>query len=91
MTAMLAVTIATLTTGLTVTVLPSTIQEAHAQNPCNIDTRDIDAEEVGNNCEFYGNTEIDAGSPCIGPICPVRPGPILEPIPGLIRELPLDD
>ena len=51
------------------TVLPESVQEAQAQiipgsgtNPCNIFTGDIDAEEVENNCEFYGNTEIDASS-----------------------------
>ena len=70
----------TLTAGLT--VLPGSIQEAQAENPCNIDTLNIEAEEVGNNCEFYGNTEIDSSSelPCIGPICEVRPLP-----PGLIE------
>jgi hypothetical protein len=57
-----------LATGLT--VLPESVQEAQAQiiipgsgsNPCNIDTLNIEAEEVGNNCDFYGNTEIDASS-----------------------------
>ena len=62
------------------TVLPSLVQEAQAQNPCNIDTFDIEAEEIGNNCDFYGNTEIDATTEL-----PVRP-----PIPTLI-PIPLDD
>jgi hypothetical protein len=81
------------------TVLPSSVQDAQASvlpiptprpgsgsNPCNIDTLDIDAEEVGNNCDFYGNTEIDASSegsdlPCDprNPLCEIiRPGPITE-------------
>ena len=76
----------TITTGLT--VLPSSIQEAQAQgNPCNIDTLDIDAEEVGNNCEFYGNTEIDASSEGSGLPCVPFPECLR---PGLI-EIPIDD
>jgi hypothetical protein len=93
---MATLTVATIfAAGLT--VLPSSIQEAQASalpipipgsgsNPCNIDTLDIDAEEVGNNCDFYGNTEIDASSdgsdlPCDprNPLCEIiRPGPITE-------------
>jgi hypothetical protein len=74
-------TIATvLTAGLT--VLPSSVQEVRAENPCNIDTFDIDAEEVGNNCDFYGNTEIDASTEL-----PVRPPPPT----GILVPIPLDD
>lgn len=62
MATMLAVAVTTtLTAGLT--VLPGSTQDAQAQgSPCNIDTFDIDAEEAGNNCEFYGNMEIDAST-----------------------------
>jgi hypothetical protein len=49
-----------LAVGLVALTLP--LQDAEAETPCNIDTLDIDAEEVGNNCDFYGNTEIDASS-----------------------------
>ena len=57
-----------LATGLT--VLPESVQEAQAENPCNIDTTDIEAEEVGNNCDFYGNTEIDSSSGLLGRLGP---------------------
>jgi len=60
MAAMLAVG-TVLAVGLT--VLPSSIQEVQAQGiPCDIFPADIDADEISNNCEFHGNTEIDASS-----------------------------
>jgi hypothetical protein len=78
MTAVLAVA-TVLAAGLT--VLPESVQEAQAANPCNIDTTDIDAEEVGNNCDFYGNTEIDESSGLLG-----RLGPSASPC----NTFPLD-
>src|SRR5262245_51282358 len=45
------------------TVLPSSVQKAQAQGiPCDIFPADIDADEISNNCDFHGNTEIDASS-----------------------------
>jgi hypothetical protein len=46
--------------GLVALTLP--LQDADAETPCNIFPDDVDAEEVSNNCDFYGNTEIDASS-----------------------------
>jgi hypothetical protein len=42
--------------------LPISLQGADAETPCNIFPADIDADEISNNCDFYGNTEIDASN-----------------------------
>jgi hypothetical protein len=49
-----------LAAGLVVLTLP--LQDADAETPCNVFPTDIDADEISNNCDFYGNTEIDASS-----------------------------
>jgi hypothetical protein len=78
-----------LAAGLVALTLP--LQEADAETPCNIDTLDIDAEEVENNCDFYGNTKIDASSEL-----PIRPCDPLDPLCnrlglGQLTEIPLDE
>jgi hypothetical protein len=42
--------------------LPLSLQDADAETPCNIFPANIDADEISNNCDFYGNTEIDASN-----------------------------
>jgi hypothetical protein len=66
MTSILAVATA-LAAGLVALTLP--LQDADAETTCNIFPENIDAEEVSNNCDFYGNTEIDASNSGLG-----RPG-----------------
>jgi hypothetical protein len=63
MTSILAVATA-LAAGLVALTLP--LQDADAETPCNIFPDDVDAEEVSNNCDFYGNTEIDASNSGLG-------------------------
>jgi hypothetical protein len=46
--------------------LPLSLQDADAETPCNIFPADIDADEISNNCDFYGNTEIDASNSGLG-------------------------
>jgi hypothetical protein len=59
MTSILAVATA-LAAGLVAFTL--SLQDAEAETPCEIFPDNVDAEEVSNNCDFYGNTEIDASS-----------------------------
>jgi hypothetical protein len=54
-----------LAAGLVALTLP--LQDADAETPCNIFPDNVDAEEVSNNCDFYGNTEIDASSSGLRP------------------------
>jgi hypothetical protein len=56
-----------LAAGLLALTLP--LQDAEAETPCNISPNDVDADEISNNCDFYGNTEIDASSEGL-----IRPG-----------------